>query len=228
MRKATELEIIAHAKGYLDKLANGINPLTNEALEEHEIVNNVRISRCLFFVSDVLRQVIEKGCLQGLKSSRSVYTEPFHLTQEQRARFPYSKSPMYISAIAKQLNELAGSSEMKPLSHAAISGFMEWPGYLCQPAAAAGQPKRVPTESRQALGIRTERRVNQHGVPYQATLYSESAQRFIVAHLDEIEQLNRLSRAERAQLFREAVNPETGEILRPAPQAAPDEGTPEL
>ncbi len=142
MRKATELEIIAHAKAYLDKLANGINPLTNEALEEHEIVNNVRISRCLFFVSDVLRQVIEKGGLQGLKSSRSVYTEPFHLTQEQRTRFPYSKSPMYISAIAKQLNELAGSSEMKPLSHAAISGFMEWQGYLCQPAAAAGQPKR--------------------------------------------------------------------------------------
>ncbi len=26
---ATELEIMIHAKGYLDKLANGINPLTN-------------------------------------------------------------------------------------------------------------------------------------------------------------------------------------------------------
>lgn len=25
----TELEIMIHAKGYLDKLANGINPLTN-------------------------------------------------------------------------------------------------------------------------------------------------------------------------------------------------------
>ncbi len=100
---------------------------------------------------------------------------------------------------------------------------------LSVPASSRCRPAQtVPTESGQALGIRTERRVNQHGVPYQATLYSESAQRFIVAHLDEIEQLNRLSRAERAQLFREAVNPETGEILRPAPQAAPDEGTPDL
>ena len=42
---ATELEIMIHAKGYLDKLANGINPLTNEMLPETDIVNQVRISR---------------------------------------------------------------------------------------------------------------------------------------------------------------------------------------
>lgn len=31
---ATELESLIHAKGYLDKLANGINPLTDEFLPE--------------------------------------------------------------------------------------------------------------------------------------------------------------------------------------------------
>ena len=61
---ATDLEIMIHAKSYLDKLANGINPLTDQMLPESDIVNQVRISRCLFYVSDVLRQVIEKG---GLK-----------------------------------------------------------------------------------------------------------------------------------------------------------------
>ena len=58
---ATELEILIHAKGYLDKLANGINPLTDEPLPETDVVNQVRISRCLFYVSGVLRQVIEQG-----------------------------------------------------------------------------------------------------------------------------------------------------------------------
>ena len=61
---ATELEIMIHAKTYLDKLANGINPLTDEVLPETDVVNQVRISRCLFFVSDVLRQVIDKGGLR--------------------------------------------------------------------------------------------------------------------------------------------------------------------
>ena len=55
----TNLEIMQHAKEYLDKLARGIDPLTGCEVPEGEIINNVRISRCLFYVSDVLRQVIE-------------------------------------------------------------------------------------------------------------------------------------------------------------------------
>lgn len=44
----TELEKIAYAKTYIEKLANGINPLTNQAVPDDDIINNVRISRCLF------------------------------------------------------------------------------------------------------------------------------------------------------------------------------------
>lgn len=58
----TELEIMQHAKEYLDKLAMGLDPLTGQEAPEEDIINNVRISRCLFYVSDVLRQVIICGC----------------------------------------------------------------------------------------------------------------------------------------------------------------------
>jgi len=44
----TELEKIAYAKSYIEKLANGINPLTNQEVPESDIINNVKISRCLF------------------------------------------------------------------------------------------------------------------------------------------------------------------------------------
>ena len=57
----TELEIMQRAKMYVDKLANGINPLTDQPAPEGDTVNQVRISRCLFYVSDVLRRVIENG-----------------------------------------------------------------------------------------------------------------------------------------------------------------------
>ena len=39
----TELEMINRAKTYIDKLANGVNPLTDEPVSENDIVNNVRI-----------------------------------------------------------------------------------------------------------------------------------------------------------------------------------------
>ena len=60
----TELEIMQHAKGYLDKLARGIDPITDREAPEDDVINNVRVSRCLFYVSDVLRQVIENGGIQ--------------------------------------------------------------------------------------------------------------------------------------------------------------------
>ncbi len=56
-----EVEKMLHAKKYIDQLANGINPLTGEAVAEDDIVNNVRLSRCFFYVSDLLRSMIEAG-----------------------------------------------------------------------------------------------------------------------------------------------------------------------
>lgn len=49
-----EREKLAAAKKYLDDLANGVDPLTGRILPEDSGVNNVRVSRCLFYVSSVL------------------------------------------------------------------------------------------------------------------------------------------------------------------------------
>lgn len=57
----TELEKIKRARTYMEKLANGINPLDDTLAPDEDIINQVRLSRCFFFVSDVLRQVIENG-----------------------------------------------------------------------------------------------------------------------------------------------------------------------
>ena len=51
----TELEKIERAKMYMDKLANGIDPISGSEIPDDDIINNVRLSRCFFFVSDVLR-----------------------------------------------------------------------------------------------------------------------------------------------------------------------------
>ena len=63
----TELERIAYAKSFIDKLANGINPLEDTPIPEDDIVNNVRLSRCFFYVSDLLRQVYDDRSVLALK-----------------------------------------------------------------------------------------------------------------------------------------------------------------
>lgn len=81
----TELEIMQHAKDYLDKLAKGIDPLTGREVPEGDIIHNVRISRCLFYVSDVLKQVLENGGIQVRRVKNSEML-PFALTYYQLLR----------------------------------------------------------------------------------------------------------------------------------------------
>ena len=54
----TELETLQRAKMYIDKMAKGIDPLTDMEIPEDSILNQVRISRCLYYVSDVLARRI--------------------------------------------------------------------------------------------------------------------------------------------------------------------------
>ena len=46
----TELEKVAYAKTFVDKLANGINPIDDQPVAENDVINNVRLSRCFFYV----------------------------------------------------------------------------------------------------------------------------------------------------------------------------------
>ena len=72
----TELEKIEYTKSFIDKLAKGINPLDGTPVPDGELLNNVRISRCMFYVSDILRQVIENG---GVKPQKKEKKAPFEI-----------------------------------------------------------------------------------------------------------------------------------------------------
>ena len=210
---ATELEIMSHARQYCEKLANGINPLTGEQLPESDIVNNVRISRCLFYVSDVLRQVIEKG---GLTRSAKNARLPFRLTEEQRQQFQVSDQPVSVSVMAQQINSLAGNPDMKSLGTRSITLYLEQQGLLRSYVPRSGKgTRREPTEQGRAMGIFTEERQGQYGL-YTMILYNPTAQKFIGDHLEQIELLasqpkNPDAAADASRT--ETVDPETGEIL---------------
>lgn len=50
-RYASELETMKHAKEYIDKLANGIGPFSDKPVPDGDIINNVKLSRCFFYIS---------------------------------------------------------------------------------------------------------------------------------------------------------------------------------
>ncbi len=55
-----EVEILRHAKQYLEKMAKGINPLTDQSVPQTDLIVNARISKCLAYVSSILQKEISK------------------------------------------------------------------------------------------------------------------------------------------------------------------------
>lgn len=179
----TELETIQHAKNYLDKLAQGINPLTNQPVPEEELINNVRISRCFFYVSDVLRKVLENG---GVGSKPRPKLLPFQIDHERLKRFPYSEEPLPISRITERINELVDTSQMKKLSYNVIRNWLLEIGLLEEIELTDGSKKKCPSGQGKDIGISLEHRVNQYGKEYDVILYNRDAQQFIVDNLPEL------------------------------------------
>lgn len=177
----TEIEKIEYAKTFIDKLANGINPIDDTEMKDDDVVNNVRLSRCFFYVSDILRQVIENGGINKKKSGRL----QFNLSAEQLSKFSYSDTPIPISEMAKRLNSLITDENMRKISHRDLSSWLVSIGMLCEQTTYEGKTTKRPTEQGNNIGISTEPRTGQRG-EYTVTVYNKEAQVFIVDNLEAI------------------------------------------
>lgn len=178
----TELEKLQRAKMYLDKLANGINPIDNVPVPDADIINNIRLSRCLFYVSDILRQVIENnGVIGKTKPSKRA----FSVSVEGIRNFPFSATPISVSEITKRLNALADLEVCRKLSHTAITSWLMEIGALEEKSAANGMSAKSPTRKGIEFGISTETRMGMNG-EYIVIVYSREAQQFILDNIEAI------------------------------------------
>ncbi len=178
----TELEKIEYTKSFIDKLANGINPLDDSSIPEGELLNNVRISRCMFYVSDILRQVIENG---GIKPQKKSKKAPFEITSEQLERFTYSDTPLSLSEIAARLKALIDAENMQSLTYKDFAAWLVDIGALKEVENDEGKKKKHPTEMGESLGISEELRHGMYG-DYMVVIYNREAQQFVIDNLPSV------------------------------------------
>ncbi|MBE6711291.1 MAG: hypothetical protein E7579_09265 [Ruminococcaceae bacterium] len=176
----TELEKMQRARMYLDKLANGINPLDDTMLPEEDIVNNVRITRCLHYVSEVLGQVIENGGTEFPE-----HKIPFAVSNEQLAGYPMADHPIQISEFVSRVNALVDTRRMRKLSPTTITAWLVSEELLYVVARPDGKTSKLPTENGYRFGISTETRMGAGG-EYTALLYNSYAQMYILKNMQYI------------------------------------------
>jgi len=181
----TELEKIERAKTYMDKLANGMNPIDDTMAPDEDIINNVRLSRCFFFVSDVLRQIIENGGITSSAAGKKTKKIPLSIPFDKRSQFDYSEKPIPASEIAKRVNALVDTENMKRLTYSGILSWLTEIGMMELVLTPDGKRTKHPTPIGKENGISIEDRIGNKG-PYQVVVYNSQAQHFIVDNLDAI------------------------------------------
>ena len=178
----TEIEILRHAKSYIDKLAKGINPITDQAVNENDVVNNVRVSRCLFYVSGVLDKVIQKEMITPMAKNNQI---PFSLPSDIINRFQYSESPISVSIITRQINSFVSDSNMKKLKPISITAFLLQTGFLQRDVTGC-----LPTPKGITAGFSVEERKPEGKLPYKIVLYNMDAQKMIIDNISTIADIN--------------------------------------
>ena len=163
-------------------MANGINPLDDTPIPDDDIANNVRLSRCFFYVSDILRQVYENG---GVTKPKRAPKRPFAVTLGQLEKFEYSAEPISVSEIAKRIYAMAGNENMEKVSYRQINQWLLNIGMLYFHDFGGKKPVKHPTEEGNQIGITVETRMGRYG-EYQVVLYNEDAQRFILDNLEAV------------------------------------------
>lgn len=195
----TELEKMQRAKMYLDKLANGIDPLAERNIPEADLVNNVRISRCLFYVSDILRQVIENdGVIGKASKSKKQPKQLFSITAQELCRFSFSEKPIPVSEITRRINDLIDSDVMVKLKHTSITAVLLQGGFLTLMETSNGRTVKTPTAQGESVGISVEEREGPNG-RYLTVVYNINAQHFILDNIDGIIAQNSLSTGQKTE-----------------------------
>ena len=174
----TELETMQRAKMYLDKLAQGIDPITGQEVPEDSVLNNVRLARCFFYVSDVLGKVIDNGGVIGSKPK----LQAFSIDPVQLSKVRISQEPVRVTQLVELISAAVDNPQMKKLSTTLITNWLLEKGFLEKQVSPDGKSRRVPTQNGLALGLSTQTRQGQYG-EYQAVFYNAAAQQFVLDNL---------------------------------------------
>ncbi len=177
----TELKKLQETMDFMDKLANGINPLSDTEHPEDTLLNDVRLIRKFFHAAQILEKVVQNGGIVGYVRMRD--RKPFQITQDLKEKVELSEKPVTISGLVNSINAVSYSPDMKKLTPTQVTAWLENAGFLKTELNAEGKNQRTPTENAASIGIEQVERKNASGSAFQMNLYNMEAQAFVLDNL---------------------------------------------
>lgn len=176
----TELEKIAYAKSFIDKLAAGVDPTNDSPIPEGDVAAKSRIAGCFSFVSDLLGKLVNAPDV-----TKNLYRTPERtVTPAVLAAIECSQYPISITQFARNID--AALSAADKFTAADLNPWLLHNGYLEKLVDYRGKTVKRPTQKGIEIGIIVDQYVTVAGNATHTVKLNLFAQRFIRDHLSEI------------------------------------------
>lgn len=168
---------------YLQRIADGNNPINNLPAAEDSVLNNPNVIRCMFFVKDILEEVRKNGGYIGKKVKKN---DKVDFPVDALNTFIYREDKS-ISRFAEQINESIDENVYKKINYKLITDWLKLNGFLQEKYSEEFKKTiTMPTEKGLQIGIRAERRSSSRGVEYMLVIYDRQAQEYIIQSMGKI------------------------------------------
>jgi hypothetical protein len=173
-------EKMIKAKEILQKIANGINPINGQSINDESFLSDPRIIRCFFYVSEVLSKVIEGQVHKtGNKPSK------FIITDEEKKLVVFPEHRIGVNEIAKCINRVIDLNRSKKLTGVELNKQLKKMGLLSEHKNEHGKTRTVINEKSKDYGMEIEKR-NYNGNEYEMVVFNDTGKRFILDNIDMI------------------------------------------
>lgn len=172
-----EKETIANLQESVEKLAQGVNPFTGEIARDDEILNDVKVSRCLFAVNGVLKEL-----LNGKTSAKKSKKHKFEYRAELTPQIKIEDYSISLSQIVRNILEVYGK-EVK-LTYYDLAQVLYKRGLFVDNPEET--PRMIASEKAEQYGIFLKRVHGNAGDRWQ-TVFDQNGQRYAIDLLKNLE-----------------------------------------
>ncbi|MEG1981073.1 MAG: hypothetical protein RR073_01065 [Clostridia bacterium] len=187
-----ETKILIHATSYIKALSKGVNPITNEKVENDSIANDIRLQKCFAYVTSVLEDVVKNGGAISKSSETKAKSEGtsqfFFLTNEQKekAKQNITTKAVGINKIYEWLSEFNNKAKMPLLLETDIEKWLVNNGYLAIEVLSEENKDYKATNKGLAVGI-ISLVFTQNGIKYIKTTCNPEMQTYIIDNANSIQ-----------------------------------------
>jgi hypothetical protein len=176
----SEAEKMEKAKNVLLKIAKGIDPLTGEIISENSFLNDARIIRCFYYVTEVLDKAM-KGTY-GRVGKKPVV---FSITPEQKNEVKFPESNIGVNEFARCINMYIDTSKSKKVTGVRINKGLKKMGILSEQDTGNGKTRTITNSESMKYGFETEKKIF-NGSEYEMVVINNKGKKYL---LDNIESL---------------------------------------